>query len=102
MTAMMKRIATNEIGGRSRRPNLIASQVELQMRQSATKRGDRREFTSLFRHRLAAHQLAPLQLLSASRQTLFRSRALSPNHSPAILATASARVSKVSSFISGP
>ena len=35
-TAIMNRIATKEIGGRSRSPNLIASQVELQMRQSAT------------------------------------------------------------------
>ena len=36
-TAMIKRSATNEIGGRSRSPNLIASQVELQIMQSATK-----------------------------------------------------------------
>src|SRR2546421_1744444 len=36
ITAMIKRIATNEIGGRSRSPSLIASQVELQIRQSAT------------------------------------------------------------------
>src|SRR3954452_14425858 len=35
-TAMMNRIAANETGGRSRRPNLMASQVELQMRQSVT------------------------------------------------------------------
>jgi hypothetical protein len=33
---MIKRSATNEIGGRSRSPNLIASQVELQIMQSAT------------------------------------------------------------------
>src|SRR5215471_826301 len=34
--AMRKRIATNEIGGRSRNPILIASQVELQTRQSVS------------------------------------------------------------------
>jgi hypothetical protein len=36
MMAMRKRIATNEIGGRSRKPILIASQVELHTTQSVT------------------------------------------------------------------
>lgn len=34
--AMRKRIATNEIGGRSRNPILIASQVELHTTESVT------------------------------------------------------------------
>ena len=34
--AMRKRIATNEIGGRSRNPILMASQVELQTTQSVS------------------------------------------------------------------
>src|SRR5437773_4499152 len=36
MIAIRKRIATNEIGGRSRRPTLMASQVELQTTQSVS------------------------------------------------------------------
>jgi hypothetical protein len=36
MIAMRKRIATNEIGGRSRNPILMASQVELQTTQSVS------------------------------------------------------------------
>ena len=34
-TAITNRIATNEIGGKSRNPTLIASQVELQITHSA-------------------------------------------------------------------
>src|ERR1700756_128098 len=36
MIAIRKRIATNETGGRSRNPILMASQVELQTRQSVS------------------------------------------------------------------
>ena len=34
MIAIRKRMATNEMGGKSRKPTLIASQVELQTAQS--------------------------------------------------------------------
>src|SRR6184192_3919059 len=48
MIATRKRMATYEIGGKSRRPTLIASQVELQTRQSASHAAGIRQFRRLF------------------------------------------------------
>src|ERR1700733_635609 len=47
MIATTKRIATNEIGGKSRSPTLIASQVELQTTQSVNQATGIRQLTLL-------------------------------------------------------
>src|SRR5436309_314895 len=84
MTAMTNRMATKDIGGRSRNPNLMASQVELQMRQSATNAA---MAASLARcSGIAYHRIrsSPLQLLSRSipRQRLDRVSQRLKSHQP--------------------
>src|SRR5437763_5536132 len=65
VTAMMNRIATKEIGGRSRRPSLIASHVELQIRQSATNAATAANFA-----RFSGIVLIPRQRLDRVGQSL--------------------------------
>ena len=83
-TAMMKRSATNEIGGRSRSPNLIASQVELQIMQSATKAAIAASLVLRSGIDYQAIRSRAAQLLSrlsyAPRQTLHRVRQRLESH----------------------